>query len=113
VNVIGCRVAFMDDLRQPGDYYRCQVRERGELVESMWFVMPNAPRRDNPTDRHFGYIGGITFPPWTERECPDGSLEVRASIAVSPHATLDEDGQRVEVPGWHGFLDEGHVWREV
>jgi hypothetical protein len=48
----------------------------------------------------------VTSPPWTFRECPDGSVEVRASILCGRSET-EPSGY------WHGFLDEGHVWREV
>jgi len=50
----------------------------------------------------------ITSPPWDFRECPDGSLEIGGSILTTYY---DENaGKKVQ---WHGFLDEGHHWREV
>lgn len=44
----------------------------------------------------------VTAPPWRFRECSDGSLEIRESIAM-----LRGDGSHF----WHGYLDEGNVWR--
>ena len=35
---------------------------------------------------------------------PDGSLEIRASILNYAHG---------DCPEWHGYLDEGHTWRQV
>jgi hypothetical protein len=43
------------------------------------------------------------------RECPDGSLEIRESISNLLRG--DADGHTDD--GWHGYLDEGHVWRQV
>jgi hypothetical protein len=41
----------------------------------------------------------VVSPPHVFRECPDGSLEIRESILSNG--------------GWHGYLDEGNVWRRV
>lgn len=68
----------------------------------MWFLLPvheGATKFDRPTEG--SGLHRVTEPPWTFRECPDGSLEIRASIAC---------GQPVY---WHGYLDEGHSWRQV
>jgi hypothetical protein len=47
----------------------------------------------------------ITEPPWEFRDCADGSLEIRASIACG---RSDPEGEY-----WHGYLDEGNVWRQL
>ena len=51
-------------------------------------------------------IHHVTCPPHTYRECPDGSLEIRASLGDMHRS---HDGEKlVEVSdGWHGYLDEG------
>lgn len=106
--MIGRRVATIDDLEQPGDYCRTTVSDgKGGVEQTMFFLMPNAP-----AGARFGYMARIAFPPHTERECADGSLEVRASILVAEHGVLGANDERVVAPGWHGYLDEGHVWRE-
>lgn len=51
-----------------------------------------------------GELGHVCSPPHTFRECPDGSLEIRNSIG---HARTQHGYQ------WHGWLDEGNVWRDV
>jgi hypothetical protein len=45
-------------------------------------------------------LHGVSSPPWTFRECPDGSLEIRASIACGRH-----DGEY-----FHGWLNEHNEW---
>jgi hypothetical protein len=78
---------------EPGDYCG-PVTFDGSL--SCYFLLPNA--------RDEGAVGGqraihhVNFPPHTYRECADGSLEIRNSIGAMPY--------------WHGYLDEGDLWRE-
>lgn len=89
------------NLFEPGDY--CGPIEWDER-SAVFFLLPIA--RDNEVP-HFGAraFHHVASPPHTFRECPDGSLEIRASI-----------GCRAIPSGefyWHGFLDEGHVWREA
>lgn len=61
-------------------------------VPAVFLWPPGAPR-----------FGHVTSPPHIFRECPDGSLEIRNSILFKQeHYGFD----------WHGFLDEGHTWRE-
>ena len=104
------RVATMDELTQPGDYY-CLPDD-----DEVWFILPTADpsaplRRDHSSPsawqatQHNGRHR-VTRPPWTFRECPDGSLEIRASIGCN-----NTDG----TPGyyWHGYLDEGNTWRQL
>lgn len=105
--MIGRRVASFDDLERPGDYCRTTIVDgHGVTEQTMFFWVPNSPG-----DSRFGHVARVAFPPHTERECDDGSLEVRASILVGPHSRVGESGEVVTDPGWHGYLDEGHVWR--
>ena len=47
-------------------------------------------------------FGHCASPPHKFRECDDGSLEIRESIL-----------HKSQFGTWHGYLDEGNVWREV
>ena len=72
----------------------------------VWFLLPIHEGTDKFDSATPGSgIHGVTSPPWTFRECPDGSLEIRTSIACGRGSP---DGEY-----WHGYLDEGHVWRTV
>jgi hypothetical protein len=102
--MIGRRVADLDALEQAGDYCLSMIEDDGVTKRAVWFLLPiheGTTRFDRPT-RGSG-LHMVTEPPWTFRECPDGSIEIRASIACGRH---DPSGEY-----WHGFLDEGHVWR--
>lgn len=107
--MIGRRVATFDDLERAGDYagpvsidgYKDEPHTR----QIVWFLLPlheGVTKFDRPTPG--SGVHGVTEPPWTFRECADGSLEIRASIACGRGGP---DGEY-----WHGYLDEGHVWRE-
>lgn len=97
------------ELEQPGDYllaldepYAYQGRP------SVWFIVP-VPLQppiedDNPTVQKLKRVAMCASPPHTFRECADGSLEIRASLLVTQRWAGTERT-------WHGFLDEGHVWR--
>lgn len=61
---------------------------------AVFFLLPCA--RDEDVAPGLRSIQHVVSPPHTFRECPDGSLEVRASIGI---------------PEWHCWLDEGNVWR--
>ncbi len=77
--MIGRRVGTFDEVQRAGDYYGPvdEVDQSGSVVgRGVWF-----------------------------RECPDGSLEIRESIACGRH---DPEGEY-----FHGYLDEGHVWRTL
>lgn len=94
--MIGRRVASIDQIERPGDYFG-PIRGYASSAEVCFFLLPNAGhKRAAPGQRS---IHHVAFPPHTYRECPDGSLEIRASIGAAPF--------------WHGFLDEGHVWRKA
>jgi hypothetical protein len=73
----------------------------------VFFLKPNA--RDEGVPAHARSVQHVCSPPHTFRECPDGSLEIRASI--SNLCTGDVGGNTDD--GWHGYLDEGHSWRQV
>src|SRR5260221_212200 len=103
--VIGRRVASFDALERAGDYFRPDdVKYPDGVRQQVWFLLPiheGETMYDHPT---LGSgLHGVSSPPWTFRECPDGSLEIRASIACGGHYPEGEY--------WHGYLDEGHVWR--
>lgn len=79
------------------------VMHGGRLT--VFFLKPNA--RDLGVPRIARAIHHAVSPPHRFRECPDGSLEIRESLG-DRHNETDEGSD-----GWHGYLDEGHVWRKV
>jgi hypothetical protein len=97
--------SFYEDLR-PGDYCGPVVGYTGSLP-AVFFLKPNG--RDPDAPEHARSIQHVTSPPHAFRECPDGSLEIRESIGDRKR------GQDPSTPGdgWHGYLDEGHSWRQV
>jgi hypothetical protein len=98
---IGRRVGSFAEIERPGDYFGPDTDFTGG-VPAVFFLKPNA--RDDDAPRCAGSIQHVTFPPHTYRECPDGSLEIRASIGSVVGGEDDH---------WHGYLDEGNVWRQV
>ncbi|MGH9088255.1 MAG: hypothetical protein ACRDYZ_09110 [Acidimicrobiales bacterium] len=114
---VGRRVASIAEIEQPGDYCGPVDEVDGDdrhIGRAVWFLLPIAdpadPFRQELHDRA-GWIATranglhrVAEPPWTFRECSDGSLEIRASILCGAHEADCE-------PYWHGYLDEGHVWR--
>jgi hypothetical protein len=94
--MIGRRVASIGEIERPGDYFGPVMGYTGDK-EACFFLKPNA--RDEGAPPRSRSVQHVTFPPHTYRECPDGSLEIRASIGAQPW--------------WHGYLDEGNVWRQV
>lgn len=99
---IGRRVAAVADLELPGDYSGPHPVGPGRV--GVWFLKPNA--RDPDAAPRARSVQWVSIPPHTYRECPDGSLEIRASIGDTVRGGGASDG-------WHGYLDEGHVWRDV
>lgn len=103
------RVASFDDLEFAGDYTGPHpvVHHSGTpeetIVPHVWYLLP-IHKGANKFERlgQGDGVHGCSEPPWTFRECPDGSLEIRASIGCGPQPYY-----------WHGYLDEGNVWREV
>lgn len=104
--VTGRRVASFAEIERPGDYFGPASEYTGDLP-AVFFLKPNARDDDAPAPARS--IQHVVSPPHTFRECPDGSLEIRPSI--SNLLARDQTGQTDD--GWHGYLDEGHVWRQV
>ncbi len=79
--------------------------DAGDGRPRVYFLLPIARDPDAPAGARS--LHSVTSPPHVFRECPDGSLEIRESIGAHGFAT--DPGY----PGyvWHGYLDEGHVWR--
>lgn len=102
----GRRVASFADIERPGDYYGPDSGYTGG-VPAVFFLKPNA--RDSGVPARARSVQHVCSPPHRFRECPDGSLEIRESI--SNLLRRDTTGQSDD--GWHGYLDEGHVWRQV
>lgn len=94
----GRRVASFAELERAGDYFG--PVNAGLSVEpearAVFFYLPNAKEPGAPAEQR--RVHWVKVPPHTVRECADGSLEIRASIGAQPW--------------WHGYLDEGHLWRE-
>jgi hypothetical protein len=88
----GRRVQSIDEIERPGDYYGPVSGYTGGKEACFY---------KGPACEHLGHV---TFPPHTYRECLDGSLEIRASILNHAHG---------DCPEWHGYLDEGHTWRQL
>jgi hypothetical protein len=104
--VIGRRVATLAEIELPGDYCGPVRGYTGDL-EACFFLKPNA--RDEGAPPQSRSLQHVVFPPHTYRECADGSLEIRPSISNLIRG--DTDGRTDD--GWHGWLDEGHAWREA
>jgi hypothetical protein len=102
----GRRVASMEEIERPGDYYGPDTDYTGG-VPAVFFLKPNA--RDEGVPPRARSVNHVCFPPHTYRECPDGSLEIRPSISNLIRG--DTTGQSDD--GWHGYLDEGNRWRQV
>lgn len=100
------RVQSFAEITQPGDYFGPTAEYTGG-VPAVFFLKPNA--RDEGVPAHVRSVQHVCSPPHTFRECPDGSLEIRASI--SNRLAGDTDGHSDD--GWHGYLDEGNTWRQV
>lgn len=88
---------------QPGDYCGPVMGYTGDKP-AVFFLKPNS--RDPGAPARARSVQHVTSPPHVFRECADGSLEIRNSIS-------DTDGKDSVSDGWHGYLDEGHVWRKV
>jgi hypothetical protein len=104
----GKRLPLGEMPKEPGDYMGPIRGYTGDL-EAVFFLKPNA--RDPGAPPLARSIQHVTCPPHTYRECPDGSLEIRASLGDMHRS---HDGEKlIEVSdGWHGYLDEGHEWRK-
>lgn len=93
----GRRVTSVHKIELPGDYCGPIKGYSGPDMDSCFFLLPNAREEGAPAGQRS--IHHVNFPPHKYRECADGSLEIRESIGAMPY--------------WHGYLDEGHIWREV
>ena len=102
--MIGRRLPVVDGKptwpTEPGDYCG-PVYGFTDDKPAVFFLKPNA--RDPGAPPMARSIQHVVSPPHTFRECPDGSLEIRASLSDVHSGGSD---------GWHGYLDEGHVWRQ-
>ena len=92
----GRRVGSIAEIEQPGDYYGPDTDYTGG-TPAVFFLLPNARDESAPPGQRS--VHHVCSPPHTIRECADGSLEIRASIGAMPF--------------WHGYLDEGNIWRQV
>lgn len=100
----GRRVATLEEIVLPGDYATAKVEKDDWLRDCVYFLLPiheGTTKFDRPTQG--SGLHSIISPPWTFRECGDGSLEIRPSIGCGDAGNYY----------WHGFLDEGHNWRQV
>jgi hypothetical protein len=104
--MIGRRVRSFGEIERPGDYFGPVRGYTGDL-EACFFLKPNA--RDEGVPPRARSVQHVCSPPHTFRECPDGSLEIRPSISN----LMRRDTTGVSDDGWHGYLDEGHAWRQV
>lgn len=95
----GRRVATLGDIDKPGDYCGPIEGYSGPGVSSVFFLLPNDRYGIDPNVPRRGSLHHVVTPPHIFRECADGSLEIRESIGAEPL--------------WHGYLDEGHIWRGV
>ncbi len=84
---------------EPGEYVGPIMGYTGDRP-AVFFLKPNAHDEGLPEDARS--VQFVTSPPHTFRECDDGSLEIRNSLGDQHIWGSD---------GWHGYLDEGHVWR--
>lgn len=110
--MIGRRLPVVDGKltypEQPGDY--CPVLGFTGDLPAVFFLKPNA--RDADAVPRARAIQHVTSPPHTFRECTDGSLEIRNSIGDTlTHPTGMPEFDVSD--GWHGYLDEGNVWRKA
>lgn len=104
--MLGRRVEEIGDITEPGDYwYDPDGSFATDGKPAIFFMLPNA-KPNGPAHRSLHHV---TEPPHTFRHCDDGSIEVRASIGAVRIETVDGPGGRYT---WHGYLDEGHTWRE-
>lgn len=100
------RVNQLDELERAGDYMLDAVEIDGEVRRRVLFLLPlhvGEHWGDRPT-RGSG-IHGITEPPWTFTEHPDGSVEITGSIASGRH---DPEGEY-----FHGWLRAGNQWETI
>ena len=87
--MIGRRVDTFDDIDRAGDYCLGTIEDHGTSKRCVWFLLPiheGETKYARPT--RGSAIHAVYEPPWTFRECPDGSVEIRASIACGRSAPV-------------------------
>ena len=97
-------MALARDAQHAGDYSGPHpiILKEGQEARVVWFLLPIHKGADKFDHREEGSgLHGVYEPPWTFRECPDGSLEIGGSIA---------SGLPVY---WHGYLREGNTWEQL
>ena len=99
----GRRLPLYEFPKLPGDYMGPVMGYTADLF-AVFFLKPNA--FDIGAPRRARAIQHVVCPPHRFRECSDGSLEIRESLS-------DRAGGGGDSDGWHGYLDEGHIWRRV
>jgi len=114
--LIGRRIQHVEgsdpyhELTQLGDYTGPIMGYTGDRL-AVFFLIPQPwPWDDDEklpaSSISFHALAHVVEPPHVFRECGDGSLEIRESILIT-RRWKGEERQ------WHGYLDEGHVWRTV
>lgn len=101
------RVSSVDEIERAGDYFgptsEVDANDQPTGVRGVWFLLPihaggSKFERVTPGSG----LHRVSEPPWSFRECDDGSLEIRASILC---------GRTDTEPGYfHGYLNEGNDW---
>jgi len=98
-------VASFDVIEKAGDYFgpTDEVDADGKVIgRGVWFLLPIHQGGLFDFATPGSGLHRVTEPPWTFRECADGSLEIRASIACGRGSP---DGEY-----FHGWLNEHSVW---
>lgn len=104
--MIGRRVASLGEIERPGDYYGPTTDYTGG-APAVFFLKPNA--RDGGAVPAARSVQHVCSPPHTFTDHLDGSLSIDPSISNLLRGDLT--GQSDD--GWHGYLDEGHSWRQL
>lgn len=109
----------IDSIELPGDYFgpTNEHNAQDEIIgRGVWFILPiadpaagkfgrSAHTREQYLATRMNGLHRVSETPWSFTEFPDGSLQIRESIACGRG---DPEGEY-----WHGYLDAGHIWREV
>lgn len=100
------RVAAFDDLELAGDYtgpHPIEPHDKQDKRWVVWFLLPIHIGDKFDHGKPGNGLHGVYAPPHKFRECDDGSLEIRQSIGCGSQPDYY----------WHGYLDEGNVWRQL
>lgn len=104
--MIGRRVKTIEEIERPGDYCGAIMGYTGDKP-AVFYMLP-IPKEELVNAGIQRAVHHVVSPPHQFRECADGSLEIRESILTrQSHAEPNKSWS------WHGYLDEGHVWRTV